>query len=366
MIATIFLSLRASLTRTLAKHFRVGRRRPLALGLRAGRHIELDYAVVLVDRSLGGRVALPFLRHDVNERRTALVVAHVAQYGQQVIQIVPVDGADIFEAELFEQGAASDQSEGVTEGAVQRFCKSLRNSLRGPFPQIAHPRVGAARQATCKIGRHRADWRRYRHIVVIEDDDHALSHCAGVVHRLVGHARGHGAVADHADNVKILSRKIAGHCHTKASGNRGRRVSRAEGVVLTFSSARKTGKTAALAERADPVATARENLVRVGLMAHVPDDFVVGRVEEVVQRDREFDNAESGAEVSARHRHCIDRLATQFVRHLAQHLGLQLPQVVRQADHVEQWSGRVLRQSGPPQRCSNAPKPQCEGYTSAG
>ena len=32
-------------------------------------------------------------------------------------------------------------------------------------------------------------------------------------------------------------------------------------------------------------------------MADVPDDFVLGRVEDVVQRDGEFDDAEAGAEM---------------------------------------------------------------------
>jgi hypothetical protein len=39
--------------------------------------------------------------------------------------------------------------------------------------------------------------------------------------------------------------------------------------------------------------------VRIGLVADVPDEPVVRRVEDVVQRDGQFDDAEAGAEMAA-------------------------------------------------------------------
>ena len=43
-----------------------------------------------------------------------------------------------------------------------------------------------------------------RHLVVVQDHDQLQAHCAGVVHRLVGHTRRHRAVADHRDHVAVL------------------------------------------------------------------------------------------------------------------------------------------------------------------
>ena len=42
-----------------------------------------------------------------------------------------------------------------------------------------------------------------------------------------------------------------------------------------------------------PVAPAGQDLVRIGLVADVPDEAVVRRVEDVVQRDRQLDRAEA-------------------------------------------------------------------------
>jgi hypothetical protein len=54
-----------------------------------------------------------------------------------------------------------------------------------------------------------------------------------------------------------------------------------------------------LADRGELVAAAGEDLVRVGLVADVPEDLVARRVEQAVERDRELAGAEVRAEVAA-------------------------------------------------------------------
>ena len=66
----------------------------------------------------------------------------------------------------------------------------------------------------------------------------------------------------------------------------------AEGVVLALVAAREAGDAAELAQRRHALAPAGQHLVRIGLVAHVPDEAVVRRVEDVVQRDRQLDRAE--------------------------------------------------------------------------
>ena len=51
-------------------------------------------------------------------------------------------------------------------------------------------------------------------------------------------------------------------------------------------------------------------------MADVPDDAVARRVEQVVQRDGQLDDAEPRPEVAAGDRDGIDRLLAQLVRDL--------------------------------------------------
>ena len=155
--------------------------------------------------------------------------------------------------------------------------------------RVAGGLIGPARVEARQIGRHRADRRRDRHVVVVEDDDQARLQRAGVVHRLIGHARRHRAVADHGDNVVVAAGEVARHGHAEAGGNRGRGVRGAERVVVALGALGEAGEAAAGAQRADAVAAAGEDLVRVGLMADVPDQAIVRRVEDIVDRRGQLD-----------------------------------------------------------------------------
>ena len=65
-----------------------------------------------------------------------------------------------------------------------------------------------------------------------------------------------------------------------------------------------------LAQRAEALEPAGQQLVRVGLVAGVPDDPVARRLEQPVERDRQLDDAERRAEVAAGARHGLhDRVA---------------------------------------------------------
>ena len=111
----------------------------------------------------------------------------------------------------------------------------------------------------------------------------------------------------------------------------------AERVVFALGALGEAGQAAARAQGADAVAAAGQDLVRIGLVADVPDQPVAGRIEHVVQRNRQLDHAKAGAEMAAGHRDGIDRLLAQLVRHLAKLARLELPEVVRGLDLVEQW-----------------------------
>ena len=91
--------------------------------------------------------------------------------------------------------------------------------------------------------------------------------------------------------------------HAERGRDRGRRMRGAEGVVLALVAARKARDAAELAQRRHPLAPAGQDLVRIGLVADVPDQAVVRRVEDVVQRDRQLDRAEVRREVAAGLRH---------------------------------------------------------------
>ena len=114
---------------------------------------------------------------------------------------------------------------------------------------------------------------------------------------------------------------------------------RAKRVVFALRALGEAGEPAALAERADAVAPAGQDLVRIGLVADVPDEPVARRVEDVVQRDGELDHAEPGAEMPARDGDGVDGLAPQLVGELPQLALLQPAQVRRCVDQVEKGCG---------------------------
>ena len=92
----------------------------------------------------------------------------------------------------------------------------------------------------------------------------------------------------------------------------------AERVVFALGALGEAGQAVLGAQRADAVAPAGQDLVRIGLVADVPDQPVVRRVEDVVERDRQLDDAEPGAEMAAGLRDGVDQFGAQFARQLRQ------------------------------------------------
>ena len=70
-------------------------------------------------------------------------------------------------------------------------------------------------------------------------------------------------------------------------------------------------------------------------MADVPDQTVARGVKHVVQRRRQFDDAEAGAEMSARDRDGIDGFLAQLIGHLPDLVHFEPAQIVGGADRVE-------------------------------
>ena len=76
-------------------------------------------------------------------------------------------------------------------------------------------------------------------------------------------------------------------------------MGRSEGIIFAFVALGETGQPARLAQCPDAVPPPRQDLVRIGLMADIPDQAVSRRIEHVVNGNREFDNAEAGSEMTA-------------------------------------------------------------------
>ncbi len=254
-----------------------------------------------------------------------------------MVEVVAVDRPDVVEADLLEQrAAADDDAAAIFLGLPGALVHELGKMLGELLGVVAQRQPGLARRETREISGQRADRRGDRHVVVVEDDDEPRLQRAGVVHRLVSHARRHRAVTDHRDDGIVAALEVARHGHAEAGGDRGRGMRGAERVVLALRALGEARQAAALTQGADAIAAPGEDLVRIGLMPDVPDQTVARRVECVVQGDRQLDDAETRPEMAAGYRNRADHLRPKFVRQLTEIARVQPAQIFRGLDLVEQ------------------------------
>jgi len=70
-------------------------------------------------------------------------------------------------------------------------------------------------------------------------------------------------------------------------------------------------------------------------MADVPDQSVLGRVEDPMQGNRQLDDAEAGAQMPTRHGNRVDRFRPQFVGKLRKIALRQLAKIVWRTNAIE-------------------------------
>ena len=109
----------------------------------------------------------------------------------------------------------------------------------------------------------------------------------------------------------------------------------AERIVFAFGALGEAGQPAARAQRADAVPAAGQDLVRIGLVADVPDQPVARGVEHVMNGRSQLDHAEAGAEMPAGNGNRVDGFLAQLVCDLTDLFHLQLAQIVGGSDRVE-------------------------------
>ncbi len=309
------------------------------LGLLAGDDVELGHRVVLVGRAFGRAVALALLSDHVNQHRLVVHMLDVIEHRHQVLEIVAVDRPDVIEAQFLEERAAGGHAPGVLLGLAGHVLQRARQMAGHLLAELSHALIGPPGHQAREIGAHAADRRGDRHVVVVEDHDQPAGRLGGVVHRLIGHAGAHRAVADHGDDAVVVAAHVARDAEAEGRRYRGGGVGRAERVVRTFRPLGEARQTAALAKGANPVAAAGQDLVGIGLMSDVPDQDIARRVEHVMQCDGEFDHAEPGAEVTAGLGDRVDGFGPQLVGQLAKVGKPEGARIRRSVDGVQQGGG---------------------------
>ena len=323
----------------VAEHPGVGQAAADALHRRAGGHVKGPDPVELAGVGLGRLVALALGGDHVHQHRAVRIVAHVFQGGDQVVQFVAGNRADILELERLEEHARGEQVLQVFLTLAQHGEDVLAHRGQGHEPVldvVAQPADGAAGHLAAEEAGQGADIFRDRHLVVIEDDDQVPVEVAGVVETLEGHARGHRAVADDGDDFARLPLDRLGRGHAQAVADGGGTVAGPHRVVLALRPLGEAAQPPVLAQGGEPVLAAGEQFVGVGLVAHIPDQPVTGRVEHVVQGQGEFDHAEAGRQVAAGPGHGGDDGLAEFTGELFHLRHAEVAQVGGGVDGVQQ------------------------------
>lgn len=179
--------------------------------------------------------------------------------------------------------------------------------------------------------------------VVVENDEDVGFGDTGVVEGFESLTTGHGAVADDGDMLPLgvaLQCRSGGHAEGSTDG--GGAVASAKGVEGRLVDAGETAETAISAYGWEEVATTCDNFVGVGLVADIPDEFVVGSIEDVVEGEGEFDSAKGGGEMAGVECEGMDDVVTQFETELLEVGDGECPEVVDGVDAAEDDAGEFV------------------------
>ena len=250
---------------------------------------------------LGRREAAALLGPDVDDDR-ALQRERPAERREQRLEVVAGHDADVGDAEILEQLARLGEVDDRRAEPLAQL-EHGRADDRDPLDELvvrALALLPRPRQLDLgEVLREGADRRADRHLVVVEHDQQLGLALADVVERLEAEAAHERRVADDDRDPLEAVAQVAGRREALGDRQAGAGVAAVEHVVLRLGAAREAADAVELAERPEPLEAAGQQLVRVGLVAGVPDDPVARRLEQPVERDRQLDDAERRAEVAA-------------------------------------------------------------------
>ena len=239
------------------------------------------------------------------------------QGAHQQRDIMPIDRSQVTQTEFFKQQRASvtttairidrvisrlqdervgDPLEGLLGLGTQHGHLFTAGQPLEPVVEIAGQPVvaGAGREFTQVFG-DGTDVLGDGPLIVIENANELLGRALDVVECLETDAVGQGRIAEDADDVLVSLLLVAGGAH--AQGGRQRRTGMAGPVAVVFALRPEGEAVEAIGGPDGPesVFSAGQDFVHVHLVTDIPDKLVFGCLEDPVQGDGEFNDAEVGA-----------------------------------------------------------------------
>ena len=271
------------------------------VGLATGQ-VEGTLGVVthLVGLGIGVPLALGGGHMDKNG---ALVIVGLLEDPDHAGDVVAIDGTHVGEAQLFKDGPELGDRQALHALLeVLELCRQLAVHERQMFNRflgvVLEELQRFAVPHAVEMGRQGAHRRTDRHVVVVQHHKQpGLGQVPGVVDRLKGHAPREGTITDHGDALVIVSLVVACEGHAERRRNRRAGVAGTEMIKGAFAALQIAGNPTLLAEGMKIVVAACDQLVGVGLVAHVPHNLVTVEVEGLVEGQGKFHNPQARAKV---------------------------------------------------------------------
>ena len=221
---------------------------------------------------------------------------------------------------------------------------------RDPFDR---PVIGALAVLPCarqldlrEVLGERPDGRADRHLVVVEHDQHLGLALADVVERLERQAAHQRGIADDDRDPLEPVAQVARLGQPLRDGQTCPGMAAIEHVVRRLGPPREAADAVELAESPEPLETPGQELVRIGLVAGIPDDAIAGRLEQAVEGDRELNDAERRAEVTARLRDGLDDGVADLDRQLGELCLIEAAKIGRVLDRRQDAHGMEAPDGG--------------------
>jgi hypothetical protein len=202
-----------------------------------------------------------------------------------------------------------------------------------PLRNIAQGRAGAVQLV--QIGIHRAHRRGDGHVVVVQNDEQPPPFGPRIVQRLIGHASGDGPVTNNRNRVARGLAHVAANGEPQRGRDRGRGMRSAERVKHRLGAFGETGNPAFLPQGGHLPATARQDFVRVALMAHIPDQLVERGAKDGMNGHGQFHHTKRRPQMPACAADDLNCLGPQFGRQIGQFQITQIAQIGGTCDAVQ-------------------------------
>jgi hypothetical protein len=248
----------------------------------------------------GPLVAFAFDGFDVEEGG-AVDVFEVVELGDEGGEVVTVDGAEVFEAHVFEDVAGG---EGIFDAGFDAVgdvtdLLAIGDGIEEVLDAFADFFVGVGDAEVFEVIGEGALGFGDAHGVVVEDDEHLAVEGAGVVEAFEGEAVDDGGIADEGDDARVSVEEFIGAGHADGGGDGGAGVTDGEEVIGRFFGVREAADAAFFAEGVEVFVATGQQLVGVALVSHIPEEAVCGEVKDDIHGEDDFDGAEVRCEVSA-------------------------------------------------------------------